>query len=90
VLPERGVLPAGATHNKETPLTPASLPRVTNAGAGEPVSWLEAAPSAFPGGYKLPSGQTSVASSAMLCGPLTVAGPRRFHTGFRVVRLRLF
>ena len=49
-------------------------------GVGQ-VSWLEAASLAFPGA-RAPSGMESARSEGSL-GPLTVAGPRRIHTGFR-------
>ena len=55
-----------------------------------PVSWLEAASLAFPGACGVPSGWTEDGSSAeragpVRCtGPLTVAGPRRILTGFRM------
>ena len=54
---------------------------VGEAGVGQ-VSWLEAALPAFPG-VGTPSGMGGQAFRDVL-GPLTVAGPRRIHTGFRV------
>lgn len=66
-------------------MTHGSLPlpseMVGEAGVGQ-VSWLEAALLAFPG-VVTPSGMESKRSETLL-GPLTVAGPRRIHTGFRV------
>ena len=46
------------------------------------VSWLEAAGARLPGTRVGPSG-TSESAFRKKPGPLTVAGPRRIHTGFR-------
>ncbi len=45
------------------------------------VYWLEAVGVAFPG---YPSGYVTRRSETAALGPLTVAGPRRICTGFRI------
>ncbi len=48
---------------------------------GGRVSWLEAGAARLPGRWA--SGVVGVPGPAWFAGPLTVAGPRRIHTGFR-------